>query len=240
MYRSIDTQRRKALQQQHAVHAKEYEDTSRELLESCRDQLEQFTLKHSNRICLDPQFREKFYEMCISVGVDPIVSNKDIWTRLLGIGDFYIRLGIQTLHICVATRRLNGGIIEMSDCLRRLEKMRGRHAAKVLQYDVERSIARLSILGEDAVVTQKAGGTTFIVSLPEALSNDQLAAFETAQCDGFISVSGLEGKLGWTKERCRHVLDSFVRDGIVWVDDSSAELQYFFPSIFKFDSNPQI
>lgn len=33
--------------------------------------------------------------MCANVGVDPLSSNKGMWTQLLGFGDFYYELGVQ-------------------------------------------------------------------------------------------------------------------------------------------------
>lgn len=33
-----------------------------------------------------PEFRAQFYAMCVSIGVDPLASNKGIWNKLLGLG----------------------------------------------------------------------------------------------------------------------------------------------------------
>ena len=35
-------------------------------------------------------------EMCASIGVDPLASNKGFWSNMLDIGDFYYELGIVT------------------------------------------------------------------------------------------------------------------------------------------------
>ena len=32
-------------------------------------------------------------EMCASIGVDPLASNKGFWSNMLDIGDFYYELG---------------------------------------------------------------------------------------------------------------------------------------------------
>jgi ESCRT-II complex subunit VPS22 len=37
--------------------------------------------------------------MCANVGVDPLSSNKGMWTQLLGFGDFYYELGVQVLPL---------------------------------------------------------------------------------------------------------------------------------------------
>ena len=33
--------------------------------------------------------------MCANIGVDPLASNKGVWAKTLGIGDFYFELGVQ-------------------------------------------------------------------------------------------------------------------------------------------------
>ena len=47
-------------------------------------------------------------------GVDPLASNKGFWAEILGVGDFYYELGVQIADVCMATRPLNGGLIEIS------------------------------------------------------------------------------------------------------------------------------
>lgn len=43
-------------------------------------------LRHRSDIRKDPVFRTQFHAMCVSIGVDPLASNKGIWNRLLGFG----------------------------------------------------------------------------------------------------------------------------------------------------------
>lgn len=55
--------------------------------------------------------------MCANVGVDPLASNKGMWTQLLGFGDFYYELGVQIVEACLSTRPYNGGLMDL-DSLR--------------------------------------------------------------------------------------------------------------------------
>jgi ESCRT-II complex subunit VPS22 len=48
-----------------------------------------------------------------------------VWGELLGVGDFYYELGIQIIDVCLSTRALNGGLMELSEVKRRVERMRG-------------------------------------------------------------------------------------------------------------------
>ncbi len=47
----------------------------------------------------DPEFRARFHQMCANIGVDPLASNKGVWAKTLGIGDFYYELGVQVVGV---------------------------------------------------------------------------------------------------------------------------------------------
>ena len=61
----------------------------------------------------DPVFRAQFHTMCANVGVDPLASNKGMWAQLLGFGDFYYELGVQVVEACLATKSINGGLMDL-------------------------------------------------------------------------------------------------------------------------------
>ncbi|KAG0328231.1 Vacuolar protein sorting-associated protein SNF8 [Podila humilis] len=94
-------------------------------LETFRDNLETFARLHRKDIQKDPIFRMHFQKMCGNIGVDPLASSKGYWGELLGVGDFYYELGIQIIDVCLSTRALNGGLMELSEVKRRVERMRG-------------------------------------------------------------------------------------------------------------------
>ena len=64
--------------------------------------------------------------MCKEIVVDPLSSNKSFWVDVLGVGDFYYELAIQTVNICIALRPRNGGFLEESECLRLLRQIRSK------------------------------------------------------------------------------------------------------------------
>ena len=73
--------------------------TVQEVLTTFKENLTQFAKKHKDRINSDPEFRQQFHTMCVSVGVDPLASNKGFWSDILGVGDFYFELGY--IVLCV-------------------------------------------------------------------------------------------------------------------------------------------
>jgi len=53
------------------------------------------------------------------------VANKGFWAELLGVGDFYYELAIQIIDLCLSKRDRNGGLVELGELKRNLEKIRG-------------------------------------------------------------------------------------------------------------------
>jgi ESCRT-II complex subunit VPS22 len=45
-------------------------------MDQFKTKLESFAAKHKNSIKKDPEFRERFQEMCATIGVDPLASSK--------------------------------------------------------------------------------------------------------------------------------------------------------------------
>ncbi|PWN49271.1 winged helix DNA-binding domain-containing protein [Violaceomyces palustris] len=110
-------------------------------LEDLRSQLDTFSRAlrnfanvHRQDIRRDPEFRMAFQRMCSSIGVDPLGSSSSkglgggklagIWNDLLGFGDWQYELGVQIIDVCVSTRNLNGGLIEVKDLIRGVMRLR--------------------------------------------------------------------------------------------------------------------
>lgn len=109
--------------------------------------LEEFAIKHKKDINKDPVLRKRFHEMCTSIGVDPLASQKGFWAEILGVGDFYYELGVQIIDVCLRTRSKNGGLLELASLQHYLNVIRPKAAQSVSVDDIERSIAKLKILG---------------------------------------------------------------------------------------------
>ena len=73
--------------------------------------------------------------MCSSIGVDPLVGGttkkREGW-GLLGVGEFWIKVGVRVVRICRRTRESNGGFIAVSEVQRILssEDKRARSRSK--------------------------------------------------------------------------------------------------------------
>lgn len=91
---------------------------------------------------------------------------------MLGVGDFYFALGVQVTEICITTRKINGGLIELSNLHELLIAHRGRSAPAISQNDIIRTIQHLNVLGGGYEV-KNVGHKTIIQTLPMELSPDQ-------------------------------------------------------------------
>lgn len=190
--------------------------------------------KHKSRINKDPKFRNAFHEMCMAVGVDPLRSNKGFLADMIGSGQFYSELGVQVLTICLTTREMNGGIIDVNEVITILEKQ-GRSG--VGMEDISRAMRDLEILG-GGVKIKRAGNKMLIISVPEELNSDQSLILEFASEQvpaGQLTEEDIITKFNWTPQRIELVLNFFIREGLVWIDDGTAKgvkgRKYWFPSI---------
>eukprot|EP00743_Colponemidia_sp_Colp-15_P004408 GILK01004754.1.p1 GENE.GILK01004754.1~~GILK01004754.1.p1 ORF type:complete len:282 (+),score=38.72 GILK01004754.1:49-894(+) len=209
----------------------------KEQLALFKSNLEEFARKHKNKINKNPEFRRQFQQMCAAIGVDPLVSNKGFWAELLGIGNFYYELGIQVVTVCLATRPRNGGLLELSECMRYLQKLRGRNAQAIGEDDVKRAIQKLQILGNGFKLIS-VGIKKVIVSVPVELNRDHNTVLDVAEETGWVNMSGLKERLRWDDHRIQTVMDVLLQESMAWIDDQSGdgERRYCFPALMNLTS----
>jgi len=162
--------------------------------------------------------------MCAEIGVDPLAGPRrgGWWTEVLGVvGDWQYELGVQIVDICVSTRERNGGMIEMSELLRLLTKLRGG-TEEVTEEDVVRSTKALKPLGAGYEVVE-VGGTKMVRSVVKELDSDGVVILALAQEEGVggrVTEDMLVRRKGWGYARARAALENMLlRDGLCWVDE---------------------
>eukprot|EP00798_Chlamydomonas_sp_ICE-L_P015632 gene15632-21739_t len=231
---------------QHAAKARErYQNMGDEVrkdnLAAMKDQmsqfkskLEEFAVAHRNEIRKDPAFRAAFHTMCANIGVDPLASNKGLWAKTLGFGDFYYELGVQIVEACWATRAHNGGLMELPALLKYVHHRRGSRADPISEDDVVRSIKKLNVLGSGFDLV-KIGKRTYVRSVPGELNMDKNRILELAQENslGYISKDEIKKRTDWLLLRIETVLDGLLAEGVAMVDDQdpSGIRLYWFPCL---------
>ncbi|KAI3862226.1 hypothetical protein MKX03_005535 [Papaver bracteatum] len=184
-------------------------DLMKEQLTTFRSQLEDFARKHKNDIRKNPAFRSQFHEMCAKIGVDPLASNKGFWAELLGIGDFYYELGVQIVDICLATRLLNGGLINLQELCTLLCQRRKAARDSVSEDDCLRAITKLK------------------------LNKDHNEILELAQAQGYVTVEEVERRFSWPSGRATDALETLLEEGLAMIDDGHRDCKrrYWFPCV---------
>lgn len=79
----------------------------REIYKNFQTNLTKYAEKYQHEIATNREARAKFNNLCQDMGIDPVVSKKNMWGNLFG--DFYNSLAVQILRICEKTKSTNGG-----------------------------------------------------------------------------------------------------------------------------------
>jgi ESCRT-II complex subunit VPS22 len=221
------------ISEQHIAHLQDQ-------LNQFRAALANFAANNRENILHDPSFRHAFQQMCSSIGVDPLAGphKGGWWAEMLGLGDWQHELGVQIVDVCVSTRQKNGGIVEMSELVRLISKLRGENG-NITEQDIIRSIDTLRPLGGGYEVIEIERGRKMVRSVVKELDQDQAVILSIAQeTGGRVVVPMLVEQKGWTPERARVALENMLmRDGLCWLDDQDEEYDraYWITSAMQWD-----
>jgi ESCRT-II complex subunit VPS22 len=201
--------------------------------------LKEFALKHRSDINADPQLRAHFHELCKTIGVDPLASNKGFWAQLLGVGDFYFDLGVKVIEACVATRDTNGGLIAMDELLLVLNQARAaaasaqpsraprskmdKKAQEISADDVARALDKVSCLGGGYAVVKTLDGRLLVQSVPGELSQDQNSVLSVVAKLPLPAISewDLMQSTGWGMDRVKQAIRQMMQEGLAMVDSQA-------------------
>ncbi len=138
----------------------------------------------------------------------------------------------QVVEACMATRAINGGMIDLPSLLRHVNKRRGSQAEPASEDDVVRSIKKLRVLGGGFDLVS-IGPKQYVRSVPGELNLDKNRALGVAQGKGYTSVPELVRVAGWPEQRAGDVLQGLTREGLAWVDDGAPDgvRLYWFPCL---------
>ena len=207
--------------------------TVTETLQSFKESLSEFAMKHKIRINSDPEFRMQFHAMCLAVGVDPLASSKGFWANILGFGDFYFELGVKVIHACLETRVNNGGLMPMEELLAKLRKHHGKGKAssttEVSLQDVHKAVEKLSVLGGGFRIIKMASNVEYVVSVPMELNIDHEELLDEAQINEYIEEASFTATHGWSGERFHIVITPLMHESMLWLDEHDGESRYMLP-----------
>lgn len=206
--------------------------------------LRRFASSHRSKILSDPIFRQHFSQMCTQLGVDPLGGGPKggkLWDWL-GVSDWTYTLAVQVVDVCISSRDTNGGLIEMSQLVKGVSKLRtGSHSdlegsqhTPITAADIIQAVKSLNPLACGYDVFTLPGNIQMVRSLPKALDSDSLLVLEAASALNQPFITSLsfsryaaEHK-GWKHQRAEAALTkALVEDGLVWEDEQAPEAAHY-------------
>ena len=173
--------------------------------------LEEFAKKYKNEIQFNPDFREKFYTMCIEIGVDPLASIS-LWSKTLNLSEFYYNLAIQIITIAMT----KGPLIEINELREML--MNNMKTKDVSLMDIEKAVESVGELKCGfQIVTVK--GSKAVVTVPmekNDAANDIISL--ASENDGWVGYSICYNKKGMKQIEFETAIKSLLSHGVAWED----------------------
>ncbi|TIC21827.1 winged helix DNA-binding domain-containing protein [Wallemia mellicola] len=192
-------------------------------LDVFKDYLKEFSIKHRKDIESNVEFRNRFTQMCATIGVDPLNIARD----------FYLSLAVQLVDMCISTTTLTGGLVRLSDILKALSIKRN---TEITLSDIQKAIKILQPLHDNQHLYEiiPINQILYLRSQPKELNNDQMLLLTSASTNnGWVDQSLLQSN-GWSIDRARNSLRQAVMDdGIVWIDNQEPQIKYYFPALFQ-------
>eukprot|EP01083_Nonionella_stella_P034256 93802_1 len=215
-----------------ALAAAKLEEMSKSMIKF-KSELEKFARKHKKEINKDPAFRGQFNTMCMKIGVDPLASNKGFWSDILGIGDFYYELSVQIIEVCLKTRNINGGLIEINELLKLIQLKRKKQASAISVDDIKCAISKVKGLGNGFSV-MTVGRREMVKSVPMEFNRDHTSVLSHCQATACATITQLSRKTKWPEQRIEQTLSMMLNEGVAWIDKQGGdETIYWFPSLWK-------
>ncbi|CAG9317682.1 SNF8 [Blepharisma stoltei] len=200
-----------------------FKNSLKEQLERFQQNLERFLTQNRVEINKNPSLRQEFYGLCREIGVDPLISSKGYWAEMFNDIQFYYDLAVQITTVCIALRQRTGGLLEVNDCLKWVNKLRGKNQITI--QDMYKAIETLKVLGNGMNIME-TGDCKMLVSVPLELNIDQKFVIERARDSGFVNHAMFPD---WPRARFQIAVDALISEGLVWLDQVGKEKTYYFP-----------
>ena len=97
-----------------------------------------FSVAHREDMKRSPEARRRFLALCAAIKVDPLASSGSMW-KDTGLVQFFADLSVSAYQVCMASRRLNGGLISLRELTARLRQLRGP-GSPVSEEEVSRAL----------------------------------------------------------------------------------------------------
>ena len=136
---------------------------------------------------------------------------------------FYYDLAVQATTVCIGLRQRTGGLIEVSDCLKWVNKL--RRTSDVTREDLLKALDTVKVFGNGISIIEPTPNCQMIVSVPFEFNSDQKLLLERGGEQGFVSHEMFPE---WGRPRFQQAVEALISEGILWVDEPDD--CYWFPA----------
>ena len=180
---------------------------------------------YRQEISTNKEARAKFNNLCQDMGIDPVVSKKNIFGNVFG--DYYNEVAVQILRLCEKTKSTNGGLIKIADLVKIYNRTYPKN--QIEQEDVVKAQEKIKNLGTGCQIIRN----TFISTVPFELNPDTEKLIEIAEKQGYVTRPMIKDQLSWDMQRIEMAFSTLVQEGMVWVDKQTedGEWRFYFPNI---------
>ena len=208
-----------------------------DIIEVCREGIE--ALKNALETIAKEYEKEKknkksnfddsiFLDLCFQLGVDPTVVQLPAFANIFGNKDktYYNNVVVQIIDVCVKTRPINQGIIDMNDLLDRVNSQRFGNDIdmKTLKFALEKvkDIAPYFLV-------KNVNGQELLNSIPSVLQDNEWNILQIAQSNGGIISENQYSSFG---DDQKEYFTELMKKGYIWVDRLDNQIQYYFPAFY--------
>ena len=187
-------------------------------LSQFQSQLSSFAASHKAAINANPVLRYQFHLACTSIGVDPLTSQRSLFSSLLSLGDLYFTLAVHIIECTLVTRAVDGGLMSMHELLAMLHR---KTKQRVSEADVRQAVQRMGVLGGGFALLDVGGGRVMVRSVPQQLDVDEmrvLSWLNARRTAGRYTVTEAESGLRWARLRVSEVTRRMLQAGLLWLD----------------------
>lgn len=200
-------------------------------MESFSQNLDTFAIKYKDEIKYNPDFREKFYTMCIEIGVDPLASIS-LWSKNLNLAEFYYNLAIQIITISMT----KGPLIELNQL--RAILMKNTKTTDITLLDIQKAIESVSELKCGfQIIDIKNSKAVVTIPMEKSTAVDEL--INLASENGWLGYSVAYNKKHMPKMEFEDAIERLLSHGIAWADEQNFiinspkndDIIYWFPGL---------
>jgi ESCRT-II complex subunit VPS22 len=195
--------------------------------------LKELAKKHESLIRRDPLVRIKFKQLADSLGIDLLESNANMFSKALGIGEYYYDLCVKIVEICIREKPYVGDMIPLTLVLKEMKRLKPND--NIQEQDIRMALEKVRVLGSgyDLIGLGDSINNVYIRITPEDINADVMTllrlANEKAAENPMAPILTREDLTApprcWNPPRADKALRDAMSAGLCWVEREELDVQ---------------